>query len=195
MKMTDTKMSTAKKDWQTVEKDIDILDGVSAKYEDFSLTITGPKGEVKKLLKYPRVYVKIEGNKIFVGTNKYTKREKKIIFTFIAHINNMIKGVTEGFEYKLVAVYAKFPMTVEVKGNQFIVKNLLGEKVPRVIQLPEDVQVKVEGNKDITVTGFDKEKVGQVAASIEQSTKITHFDRRVIQDGIYITEKPHKRYS
>ena len=106
----------------------------------------------------------------------------------------MVKGVSEGFEYKLTVVYAKFPMTVEVKDNKFIVKNLLGEKVPRTVPLPSDVEVKVEGSKDITVTGIDKEKVGQVAASLEQSTRISHFDRRVIQDGIYIVEKPHRRY-
>ncbi len=191
--MTDQKIQTKKKIWKTLTQEIDMPEGVSAKYENNELTITGPKGEISRKLRYPRVHIKVENNKIIIETKILTKREKRIIFTYRAHINNIIKGVTEGFEYKLSVVYAKFPMSVEVKGNEFIVKNLLGEKVPRIVKLPQDVKVEVK-SKDITVSGIDKERVGQVAALLEQSTRITHFDRRVIQDGIFIVEKPHRRY-
>ena len=193
LKMTDQKTQTKKKIWETLTQEIDLPEGVSVKYENYELTITGPKGEISKKLRYPRVHIKIENSKIILETKRLTKREKRIIFTYRAHINNLIKGVTEGFEYRLSVVYAKFPMSVEVKDNEFIVKNLLGEKVPRTVKLPSDVKVEVK-SKDITVSGIDKERVGQVAASLEQSTRITHFDRRVIQDGIFIVEKPHRRY-
>lgn len=180
--------------WTTLEVEVELPEGVSAEAGLGTLKVTGPKGEISKIMRYPTVYVKVEGNKVLIGTKRFSQKEKKMIFTYKAHTNNLIKGVTEGFEYKLVVVYAKFPITAELKGDKFNVKNLLGEKVPRTVSIPSDVKV-VVNSKDITVTGIDKEKVGQVAASLEQLTKITHFDRRVIQDGIYITEKPHMRYS
>ncbi len=184
---------TLKKEWKSMEIEVS-LDSTQATYENNTLTIKGAKGEVSKILKFPQVYIKVENDKVLVGTNRFTQRQKKIIHTYRALITNMVKGVKEGFEYTLKVVYAKFPMTVEVKGNVFSVKNLLGEKVPRVVKIPEGVQVKVQG-QDITVNGVDKELCGQVAGLLEQSTRITHLDRRVIQDGVFITEKPHRKYA
>lgn len=180
------------KEWGSLDVAIP-LNGASAVFADNLLTVKGPKGEVSKKLKYPNVFVKVEGDNIVIGTQRLSKREKKIIFTYKAHANNMVKGVTEGFVYNLAIVFAKFPMTVELKNGIFIVKNLLGEKVPRTFGVPSDVKVEING-KDIVVSGIDKEKTGQVAANIEQLCRITHLDRRVIQDGIFITKKPHKEY-
>lgn len=181
------------KEWRSLSAEIPLGDGVTAEYINPLLTVKGPKGEVSKKLKYPRVSIEVKDGNVVISTDKLSQREKKIIFTYRAHVTNMIKGVTEGFEYKLSVVYAKFPMTVELKGQQLTVKNLLGEKQPRTLTIPQDVKVEIK-EKDITVTGIDKERTGQVAAGIEQLTRITHLDRRVIQDGIYIVEKPHKRY-
>jgi len=182
-----------KKEWTSFSVEVP-LNETKAVYEANVLSVEGPKGAVSKRLKYPNVAIKVEGGNVVLSTERLTKREKKIIFTYRAHINNMVKGATEGFEYKLAVVYAKFPMTVEMKGDEFVVKNLLGEKVPRVIKVPvNDVEVNIAG-KEIVVTGIDKEKTGQVAANIEQLCRITHLDRRVVQDGIYITKKPHKEY-
>ncbi len=169
------------------------LEGTTASYGDSTLVVKGPKGEVSKVMKFPQVYIKIEGDKIVIGTERFTKRQKKIIFTYKAHITNMVKGVNEGFEYNLVVVYAKFPITVEMKGDFFTVKNLLGEKVPRSVKVSNDVKVEIKG-KEITITGIDKEAVGQTAANLEQLCRVTNLDRRVVQDGIFITAKPHKRY-
>lgn len=189
-----SKQQKIQKEWKRLELEIIIPETVSAQYIDNILTVKGPIGQVSKKFKFPKVYIKLEGNLIKVGTEKFSQRQKKIIFTYKAHINNLIKGVTKGFEYKLVVVYAKFPITVEMKGNIFNVKNLLGEKVPRTVIIPEDVKVVINGS-NITVTGIDKEKTGQVAASLEQSTRVLNMDRRVVQDGIFITEKPHRKYA
>jgi len=187
-------MEVKQKVWESLSKEVEMPEGVTAVVSGDDLTVKGPKGEVMKNFRYPRVNTKVEGNKIVFSTDRLTQREKKIIFTYNAHAKNLVRGVTEGFTYKLKVVYAKFPMTVTVAGNKLVVKNFLGEKVPREALIINGTNVVVSG-ADITVTGIDKEKCGQVAASIEQSTRITHFDRRVIQDGIYITEKPHVRYS
>lgn len=187
-------MEVKQKVWKSLSKEVEMPQGVTAEVKGDDLTVKGPKGEVTKNFRYPRVNTKVEANKIVFSTDRLTQREKKIIFTYVAHAKNLVKGVSEGFEYKLKVVYAKFPMTVAVTGNKLVVKNFLGEKVPREALILDGVKVVVSG-ADITVTGIDKEKCGQVAGSIEQSTRISHFDRRVIQDGIFITEKPHVRYS
>ncbi len=182
-----------KKVWNELRVSIELPEGVEAQYNEGILTVKGPKGEVSKKLRYPGVIVSVDGKEVVIRAPKATKSEKKIIFTYRAHVKNLIKGVTEGFEYVLRVVYSKFPISVEVKDGKFIVKNFLGEKVMRCTSLPSDVDVKVNG-KEIYVSGIDKEKAGQVAANIEQLTRISHLDRRVIQDGIYIIKKPHKNY-
>ncbi len=112
--------------------------------------------------------------------------------TFKAHIANMLKGVTEGFTYKLKVVYSHFPMTIKVQGDEVVIENFLGEKNPRRARILPGVNVKVMGGQEIIVEGIDKEAVGQTAANIEQATRITKWDRRVFQDGVYIVEKAGK---
>ena len=183
------------KEWKSVEYTVEIPSGVQIEYSFPNLSVSGEKGQVVRELRYPNIEFEVEGSQLVIKTSKFSQKLKKILSTFRAHANNMIKGVTEGFEYKLKVVYAKFPMTVEMKDEVFQVKNFLGEKVPRVVKVPASFGVKVEiKGEDITVTGIDKEQCGKVAALIEQSTRITHMDRRVIQDGIYITNKPHRAY-
>ncbi len=188
------KMTNVQKEWKTFEITENLHDGVTASYDVSSslLTVKGPKGEVSKKLRYPQVYIEVKDNAIVVGTKRFSQSEKKIIHTYRAHIKNLIEGVINGYEYKLVVLFAKFPVTVELKGTTFNVKNLLGEKVPRTVQIPTGVKVDIKG-ADITVTGIDKELVGQTAASLEQSTRVLNMDRRVVQDGIFITEKPKRQ--
>ena len=180
--------------WKEYSQKIELPNGVLATYENFILTIKGEKGEISKLLKYINVEIKVENNFVEVFTKRLTQRQKKIINTYRAHINNMIKGVMEGYSYRLRVVYAKFPITIEIKDKKFFVKNFLGEKKPRSCKVYDDLDVKIEGGNEIVIKGCDKERCGEQATLIEQTTRITHFDRRVIQDGVYIIEKPNRRY-
>lgn len=109
--------------------------------------------------------------------------------TWNAHLNNMVKGVTEGFTYHLKAFYSHFPMTLAVQGQNFVVNNYFGEKVPRSADILPGVDVKVSNKVEITVSGIDKELVGQTAANIERCTTVKKRDRRVFQDGIYRLSK------
>ena len=183
------------KEWKTVEYTVEVPQGTQVMYNFPNITVKADKGEITRKLRYPNVEIIVDGNQVKITTSRFSQKLKKIMLTYRAHINNMIKGVNEGFEYKLKVVYAKFPMTVEMKDGVFQVKNFLGEKVPRVVKVPASFGVKVDiKGEEISVTGIDKEACGKVAALIEQSTRITHMDRRVIQDGIYITNKPHRAY-
>ena len=103
----------------------------------------------------------------------------------------MNKGALNGYRYTLKICSGHFPMSVSVGNNQLIVKNFLGEKVPRVLKLKAGADVKVEGDL-IVVESSNKEIAGQVGASIELLTRRTKYDTRIFQDGIWITSKDGK---
>ena len=105
-----------------------------------------------------------------------------MVGTIRSHISNMIYGVDHGFTYKMKIVYAHFPMTVKVQGKIVTIDNFLGERSPRKAKIIGD-DVKV------TITGINKEHVGQTMANIEQATKIKGRDPRIFQDGIYLVDK------
>jgi large subunit ribosomal protein L6 len=174
-----------------VREEVEIPEGVEVTVENNVVKVKGPKGEVERELRYPGVQIFTEDGKVVVFKEFPRKRDIAIARTFKAHIANMIRGVTEGFTYKLKIVYSHFPMTVKVQGDEVVIENFLGEKNPRRAKILPGVTVKVMGS-EVIVEGIDKEAVGQTAANIEQATRITKWDRRVFQDGIYIVEKAGK---
>lgn len=176
---------------EKLSKNIEIPQGVQIIYEKGDCTVKGEKGDIKKKLFFPGVDIKIENNDVEVFAKNATKREKKVISCFAAHIRNMIKGVTKGHIYELKICAGHFPMNVSVSNDTLIVKNYIGEKVPRVLKIKYGVKVTVNG-EIIKVEHIDKEKASQVAAEIEILTRRKNFDRRVFQDGIYIINKDGK---
>ena len=154
----------------------------------------GKKGEVCRNFRAIGITLSKEGNKIVFSAKKATKNEKRIMGTFEAHLKNMIEGVQNSHIYKMKICSGHFPMTVSVKGTEFSVKNFLGEKVPRTAKLQAGVTVKVEGS-DVTVESPDIEKAGATASRIELLMFISKRDRRVFQDGIYITQKTREKPS
>ncbi len=170
-----------------LRKEIMIPDSVHLSLDN-GLTVKGPKGEIKKVINEPSVKMELQGNKLVLSPSKLNKNQKRIINTCKSHINNMIHGVQEPFEYKLKVCSSHFPMSVAVDGHNFVVKNFLGEKVPRKSTILPNTKVTVQGDT-VTVTGPDIEAVSQTAANIEQSTRITNRDRRVFQDGVWIISK------
>ncbi len=174
-----------------VREEVEIPEGVDVTVEGNTLKVKGPKGELQRQLKYPGVRIFTEDGKVVVFKEFPRRKDIAIARTFKAHIANMLRGVTEGFSYKLKIVYSHFPMTVKVQGSEVVIENFLGEKNPRRAKILPGVTVKVSGS-EVVVEGADKEAVGQTAANIEQATRITKWDRRVFQDGIYIIEKAGK---
>lgn len=169
-------------------EEIKIPEGVSAKFEGSLFIVTKGKESIKRIFQDPRIMIRIENNVILLQTPVMTKKEKKVIGAFRAHMKNMLQGVQQPFMYKLKVCSGHFPMNISMSAQEFIVKNFIGEKVPRVIKIPEGVTVKIEG-ETISVSSSDVERAGQTAAAIELLCKRTGFDKRVFQQGIYITEK------
>jgi len=170
---------------------IKIPEGIEIKLEENKIFVKGKEGELKKEFNFNNLKVEKKDNEIIISHKKATKREKKLMNTLVAHIKNMIKGVIEKFEYKLKICFSHFPISVEIKNDKAIIKNFLGEKIPRELNIFKGAEVKIKG-QDITIIALDKEVVGQTAANFEKATRITGRDRRVFQDGIFITSKGGK---
>ena len=176
---------------ENVTQTIPLPEGVSATVQGSIVSVTGTKGTVSRNFIHPKIQVALDQEGIIFSAKKFTKNEKKVMQTFIAHLKNLFKGVMEGHEYKLKICSGHFPMNVSIKGQTLEVKNFIGEVVPRTYSFSNDVEVKLNGDI-IDVTGINKELVAQTAASIEKLTRRNGFDQRVFQDGIYIVNKDGK---
>jgi len=173
---------------ESIEFKIELPQGVSAGFENGLLTIKGPNGEVKRTFLDDRVKMRLNGRIVEISVFLPDKKDSALAGTWRAHVRNMIRGVTEGYIYKLKIVYAHFPMKVNIKNKEVIIENFLGEKMPRKAEIFGNVKVEVK-NDIVTVSGINIEEVGQTAANIERATKIKNYDPRVFQDGIYIISK------
>lgn len=167
---------------------MDIPAGVTVTVQHGVVTAKGPKGQNSRNLFSSKMHITHEDGKIILTCKNATKREKTMFYTTLAHAKNIVKGAAEGFSYKLKVCSGHFPMSVAIKGDVLEVKNFIGEAVPRRLKLHSNVKVVIEG-QIITVEGSDIEQTGQQAAQIELLCRRVGFDRRVFQDGIYITHK------
>lgn len=167
-----------------IKDEITLPEGVTATLLNNTLTVQGANGELKRDFTHPDVSVTLKDNTIIINCLRPRRKQKALFGTFRAHINNMIHGVMEGFEYHMKTVYSHFPIKTSVQGSTFIIENFLGERSPRKAEILHMVTVEVSGEM-VTVKGIDKEKVGQTVANIERATAVKRRDIRVFQDGIY----------
>tara|TARA_Y100000034_G_scaffold65385_1_gene79034 strand:- start:2359 stop:3015 length:657 start_codon:yes stop_codon:yes gene_type:complete len=170
---------------------VTLTDGVNVAIEKDKFTLS--KGEISLTRKFPPTNMNIEhkdNNLIFTGKSS-NSRVRAIIGSFRAHTNNMLKGLEEPFVYKLKITSVHFPMTAKLENNKLELKNFLGGKQLRVAEVPQGVDVKLSGDI-IEISARDIELAGITATRFEQLTRVSKRDRRVFQDGIFITEKPGK---
>ena len=137
---------------------VDIKDGTK-------VSVEGPLGKLYR--EFPDVVeIKKEDNKIVVSKKSDTRFGRAMWGTARALINNMVVGVSKGFEKKLEINGIGY--RAELKGNTL--RLMLGYSHPIDYEIPEGIKVQVDRNI-ITVKGIDKEKVGQVAAIIRSFRK------------------------
>jgi large subunit ribosomal protein L9e len=157
------------------------------------ITVKGPRGELKKNLRHIDMEILKEGDVIRVKVWHGKRKHVACIRTVLSHIQNLIVGVTRGFQYKMRYVYAHFPINVNIadNGRDVDIRNFLGEKIIRRVTMLDGVKAEIStGQKDeIIISGNDLENVSQSAASIQQSTAVKNKDIRKFLDGIYVSEK------
>ncbi len=179
-------------DNKTYSEIIELPENVRVSLQGRTVFFEGNKGKLEEKFENPNVLIEVKENKIILKSLKSSKKNKAVVKTYKAHIINAINGVENGFEYKLKICSGHFPMNVSLSNNEIVIKNFLGEKVPRKIQIIKGADVKIDGSI-IKVTSIKKETAGQMAANIEQATRRPGFDKRIFQDGIYIIEKAGKK--
>lgn len=171
--------------------DVEIPEGIECVFGMTENNLKCKKGdlETEKVILIPGTVVKIVDKKININCEKANKKTIAIIKSVSAHIKNIFEGLSEKFVYELEICFVHFPMTVKVEGQKITISNFLGEKINRTANILSGVDVKIKGQK-VTVTGHDIEKTGQTAANIENATRVPKKDKRIFQDGIFMTSKP-----
>ena len=167
---------------------VEIPEGVESILEGRIVTIKGEKGELVRDFSHAPINIQLDGKTVTVQASWPRKKEAALVGTVRSHIQNMIKGVTKGFTYKLKIVFSHFPITVKIIGKTLTIENFTGERSPRKAKIMGDSKVTVKGD-DIIVQGINLEDVSQTAANIQNATKIRNKDPRVFLDGIYVYEK------
>jgi len=149
------------------KKPILIPENVEVKIEGSKVTVKGPKGELQKEIR-PEIRFEIKDKEIFVFPKIETKKTKALWGTTRVLLSNMIKGVKEGFEKKLEIQGLGYKATLEVPntGSPDLILSV-GFSHPIKIKAPPSIEFSVEKNI-ITVSGIDKELVGQIAAEIRK---------------------------
>lgn len=135
--------------------------GVTVNVENGVVTVTGPKGTLTTNL-VNGITVKVEGNTLEVM--RENDIYKPMHGTVNANINNMIIGVTHGFEkaLEIVGVGYRFAQ----KGNVIVIS--AGYSNPVEMQIPNGISVELPSNTELTIKGIDKDKVGEFAANVRK---------------------------
>jgi len=184
-------MANNKKKRKELVVEIKMPKDVQVQLDKRILTLKGAKGEVKRSFLEKSIEIEHKDDAIILKATKFNQVNKKLVKSNTAHIKNMIRGSSEGHKYTIKICSGHFPMNVSVNNNQLIVKNFLGEKVPRVLDLKPGADVKVEGEL-IVVESSNKEIAGQISSAIELLTRRTGYDGRIFQDGLWIVTKDNK---
>ena len=141
-----------------------IPEGVTVTEENGIVKVTGPKGELTTTL-VNGITLKVEENTLEL--NRASDDMKAMHGTINANINNMITGVSQGYEKKLEIIGVGYRFAL--KGNQIVIS--AGYSHPVEMEIPTGITVEVPSNTELTVKGIDKVLVGEFAANIRKVRK------------------------
>lgn len=138
-----------------------IPQGVTVTLEGAAITVKGPKGELQRSLP-TEITVVVEDGRVTVTRPSDAGRHRALHGLTRALIGNMVLGVTAGFSKSLEIKGVGYRAEGTAKG----VRLLVGYSHPVDYTAPDGIKITVDGQTNVTVTGIDKEKVGQVAAEL-----------------------------
>jgi len=179
-------------------EELAIPEGVTVAIKSRLVTVTGPRGTLKKNLRHVNMDIQLVKNKlgqdaVSLAVWQGGRKHVACLRTIRSLFNNLFIGVTKGFLYKMRAVYAHFPINciIQDDGRAVEIRNFLGEKLVRHVNMLEGVTVsESKAQKDeLILEGNDIEKVSQSAASIQGQCHVKNKDIRKFLDGIYVSDK------
>lgn len=166
------------------KKPIEIPGGVEATITQKNISVKGAKGSLDFTF-HDDVEVNIEEKLIKVNALRETKQARALWGLTRMLVANMIEGVTKGFEKQLELQGVGFRMAVQGKKLNMA----LGFSHPVEIEIPDGIEAKVEKNI-LTVSGIDKQKVGQFAATIRALKKVEPYKGKGFR---YVGEKVRRK--
>lgn len=170
------------------KKPIAIPKGAEVRLDGRAVIVKGPKGELKIELKSV-IEAAIEGDTVVLTPRNQAISTRALWGTYASLIKGAIKGVTEGYEIKLLVEGVGYKM--EVKGEKVVLAIGLSHTVD--LKIPEGIKVTAEKGS-MTIQGFDKQAVGEFAAVIRGYKKPEPYKGKGIRyDGEVIRRKQGKR--
>ena len=167
---------------------IQIPDGVEIKISGPNVSVKGPKGDITSVFDFG-MDIKQEDDVVKVTRPTDESQDKAFHGLTRSLLANMIIGVSNGFSKDLELVGVGY--RVQQKGKGITLSVMLSHTVD--IDPPEGVELKVEGNNQITVSGIDKQAVGQLAAEIRKVSPPNAYTGKGIRySGEVVRLKPGK---
>ena len=145
------------------KKPVTLPDKVQFSLNGDMISVKGPKGSLERQI-HPAIELDVNDNVIEVKTDTSDKKKVALQGLFRSLISNMVTGVSAGYEKKLLL--SGIGYRAEAKGKSLVLS--VGYSNPVDFPLPEGITANVENNTQITLTGIDKELVGQVAANVRR---------------------------
>lgn len=168
---------------------LQIPSGVTVNIDNDNIVVKGPKGELTT--KIPSALkVEQKENTLVITRENDLIPTKAVHGTLNANINNMIKGVSEGFEkgLEIIGVGYRF----NLKGNTLVIN--AGYSDAKEVQIPAGIKVEVKSNTEITISGIDKVLVGEFAAKVRKVRKPEPYKGKGIRyAGEHIRRKEGKK--
>jgi len=157
------------------KKPIPVPNGVQINLRDGLVEVKGPKGQLSQSLP-PGVSVALEDGQIVASVSE-AREQRKFHGLGRTLVANAVQGVSEGFKRELDIVGVGY--RAEVKGRD--VHFALGYSHPVVFPLPQGIDVAIEKQTHVTVTGIDKQLVGQVAANMRSLRKPDPYKQKGVR--------------
>lgn len=169
-------------------KPIPIVSGVKVQITDHHVKVAGPKGELSAEV-HPDIRVEVKDNQVLLTRSSDVKVQRSLHGLWRALIQNMINGVTTGYSKKLELVGVGY--RAEMKGRKL--QLLLGYSHPILFAPPEGIKIEAPAQTNITISGIDKQLVGQVAAKIRSFRLPEPYKGKGVKyEGEYIRRKAGK---
>ena len=171
------------------KKAVPIPSGVTANVEGQTVKVKGPKGAMQVVLP-DDVLVKMDKGEVKVDPRNDGKRARSMWGTSRTLVNNLVTGVTKGFEKKLEITGVGYRAALQGKNLQIA----LGYSHDVIYPVPEGIAIATPKPTEIVVTGIDKQKVGQVAAEIRAFRPPEPYKGKGVKyAGEYIFRKEGKK--
>ncbi len=170
------------------KKPVTIPSGVTVAIDGGNVSISGPKGKLVRTFNEIIVITQSDGA-LVLTPKKETVTTRALWGTYASHLKNMMQGVTDGYQKKLTIEGVGYKW--DMKGSELVLS--LGFSHPVVVTIPDGIMIAIEKGS-MTVTGYDKEAVGQFSAKIKSLKPVEPYKGKGIRyEGERVRRKQGKK--